>query len=561
MLHQRIKVSGIWIGVGSVLMGVCSTAPAREPLSFTNEALERGVGFTLGNLYTQVGAGLGLLDLDNDGDLDIIIAGGVNGEIGVYENDGTGKFTDRSATSGIAPMPRASGISAADYDNDGDLDIHIPGWFVPSRLYRNDGHFRFIDVAHEAGVDVNAPSMAASWGDYDMDGNIDLYACIRTFTDNVEIENKLYHNNGDGTFTDVAVQLGVEAPGDPSCLPTFFDYDRDGDDDLYIGTDKGSASGRFLHNRLYRNESDGTFTDVTFAARAEAWIFCMGIAVGDINFDGFFDLYLTNVPRGNKLFVYNGVSAYDNMTRQAGVGSHITGWGTVFADFDNDTNLDIYVCDMQGPNRLYRGSSLWPLIDEAPLANVDLEQDSFCVAVGDIDGDHDLDMLVGNTDQRVNLYINNSPALENNNWIRFNAVGNNANRFAVGTVVELTSAGKTQLREVRSGVNYKAQEEYTMHFGLADAQSIEQIRVIFTGRDIRTLTNAPLNHTWTLYPSARLGDPNGNGTIEHEELLAAINARTGPGVPIEEGMEIFDMDGDFDIDNDDLIQIRLKMIN
>ncbi|CAN0598258.1 unnamed protein product, partial [Laminaria digitata] len=172
------------------------------PLSFSNEAYARGVTFQLEFNYTQIGAGNMLVDLDEDGDLDIVIAGGLSGSWGIYENDGTGHFTDRSAGSGFSPMVGACGLSSADYDNDGDLDIHVAGWFEPSRLYRNNGDFTFTDVAPEAGVDINGPSEAAAWGDYDQDGWLDLYASVRTFTDGIEIENKLYKNNGDGTFTD-----------------------------------------------------------------------------------------------------------------------------------------------------------------------------------------------------------------------------------------------------------------------------------------------------------------------------------------------------------------------
>ncbi|MBL4698045.1 MAG: CRTAC1 family protein [Phycisphaerales bacterium] len=549
-------------GIGLVVLCTASQSLASNPLNFVNEAVARGVNFDLGFNYAQVGAGLALLDLDGDGDLDILIAGGDDGEIGVFENDGTGHFTDRTATSRIVAMPMASGISAADYDNDGDLDIHIPGWKVPSKLYRNNGDFTFTNVAAVAGVDLDAPSMAAAWGDYNNDGWMDLYSTVRTFTDGIEIENKLYRNNGDGTFTDVASLLGVQAKGDPSCLPVFFDYDRDGDEDIYIGTDKGSDQDiRMLHNKLYRNNGDGTFTNATYEAEAEAWIFCMGIAIGDMNFDGYFDMYLTNIPRGNKLLMYDGVSAYQDQTLEAGVESKITGWATVMADFDNDTHLDIYVCNMQGPNRLYRGSDTWPLIDEAVEAGVDVANDVFCVAVGDVDGDNDLDMLVGNTNGRVNLFINYSTDLRVNNWVRFNVVGNNGNSYGVGTCVDLKASGTTQVRQVRSGVNYKAQEEYTLHFGLDKVEHIDLVQVIYPGGELRILTGAPINTVWTLYPESRLGDPNNNGKIEIEELAQAIAARTPPGMFIQPGQEIFDMDGDFDIDANDLALMGLRMVD
>lgn len=523
-----------------------------EPLRFVEEGMQRGVPFRIATNFHQVGAGNMLVDLDGDGDLDIVIAGGLGGMIGVYENDGSGHFTDRSATSGITPMPNASGLSAADYDNDGDLDIHIPGWFVPSRLYRNNGDFTFTDVAIDAQIDVVAPCLAAAWGDYNGDGWLDLYASVRTFTDNVNIDNYLFRNNKDGTFTDVATDLGVHAPGDPTCLPTFFDYDRDGDDDIYLGTDKGTTDGLMLHNKLYRNEGDGTFYNATYDAGVEAYIFCMGIAVGDINFDGYFDMYLSNIPQGNILYVNNTDGTFSDQTEPAGMQSNRIGWATVFADFDNDTHLDTYVCNTVSPNRLYRGSAVWPVVDVAPEAGVDLLNHSYCVSTGDIDGDGDLDMLVDSTDGRIRLYINHSEDASENNFVRLDIEGTRLNHNCVGAVVELDVESKTQTREVRSGTNYKSQDEFTMHFGLAKAETIKQVRLYMPGQPVRTLTNMPVNGRWTIYTPDRLGDVNNDGIISVEEVRAAVLARTGPGGMIQPGQEIFDMDGDFDIDLTDI---------
>lgn len=532
-----------------------------EPLNFSDEALARGLNFNIGFNYLQYGAGLMLADLDGDGDLDAVIANGSGGNIGLFENDGTGNFTNRSIGSGFTNISVASGMAAADYDNDGDIDIFISGRYTNSRLYRNDGNLTFTDVAVSAGIVDNGPMYGACWGDVDQDGHLDLYVSVRTGDNGYVGSNHLYMNNGDGTFTDEALALDVDAEGDPTLVSAFFDFDRDGDDDLYLGTDKGS--GGFWKNRLYLNNG-GTFTEITNQANAQAHIDCMGIAVGDINFDGFYDMYLTNIMHGNKLLVHDGVGAYVDQTVAAGVGSYHVGWGTLFADFDNDTELDIYLCNMQGPNRLYRGSQTWPLIDEGPSANVAEEADVFCAAEGDVDGDGDIDLLVGNTNGRVRLYINNSPDLEDNNYVRFNVVGNNGemNQFAVGTCVDITHGKKSQVRQVRSGTNYKSSSEYTLHFGLGDAQVVDSAQIIYPYfHEIRELSNIPVNREWTIYPTDRLGDKNDNGRIDSWELQEAILARTGPGNHIEPGVEIYDMDGDFDIDNDDLALMGLGTRN
>lgn len=543
-----------------MLVSLMSTAAvASNPLSFSEEAVARGVNYTIGFNYTQYGAGLMMVDIDNDGDLDLVVGGAQNRVMGVYENDGTGNFTSRTSTAGMNTPFFAASMSAADYDNDGDLDFYISGWGEPNRLYRNNGNFTFTDVAAAAGVNLSAPSMSSSWGDVDNDGHLDLYASVRTLTNANLTRNQFYHNNGDGTFTNLADVMGISAENDPTLVSSFFDYDRDGDDDIYLGTDKGSGGPTgTLRNRLYRNDG-GSFTEVTSAANAEAYVDCMGIAVGDLNFDGYFDLYLTNTQHGNKLLMHNGAGAYVDQTVPAGVGSYYVGWGTVFADFDNDTNLDTYVCNMQGENRLYRGSTVWPMVDEGPTAGVDEPNDVFCVAVGDVDGDNDLDLFVGNTNGKVRLYINNSIDAQTNNWVRFNVVGNNANIYGVGTCVDIEAGGLSQVREVRAGVNYKAQDEFTLHFGLAAETEVDDIVMVFNGGQVRTLTGAPANETWTLYPQSRLGDPDGNGRIDWYELSAAVNARTAPGAKIVPGQEIFDMDGDFDIDLDDLVEMGLGL--
>ncbi len=549
----RLAVLGV---VAGSLAGPSWSSAQAAPLNFSDEAQARGMDFMIGFNYAQYGAGNMLADLDGDGDLDALIAGGVSGAMGLFENDGTGHFTPRITGSGITPMTIASGIAGADYDNDGDIDIFISGWFTPSRLYRNDGDFHFTNVAAAAGVAASAPGMGSSWSDADADGWLDLYASVRTLTSGNQTRNFLYMNNGDGTFTDRAGPMGVDAGNDPTLLSSFFDFDRDGDDDIYLGTDKGSGGPTgVLYNKMYRNDGGGNFTDVTFATNSMAYVDCMGIAVGDLDFDGYYDLYLTNVPHGNKLFMFHpDTMSYEDQTLAAGVGSYYVSWGTTFADFDNDTNLDIYACNMQGPNRLYRGTPDWPMEDEGPAAHVAEESDVFCVSQGDIDADGDIDLLVGDTMGRVHLYINNSPDLAANNWVRFNVVAHDRNLHSIGTCVDITAAGKSQIRQVRSGVNYKSHDEYTLHFGLAHAALVDEITVTFNNnQETRHLTNAPVNQTWTIYPAAMLGDANGNGRIDYAELVAAARQRTGPGVAISPGQEIFDMDGDFDIDNDDLL--------
>ncbi len=539
-----------------VLACAASVSSAGNPLSFADEAVARGFDYDMGVNYSGWGSGILLLDLNGNGHLDIVLGGAADFHIGVFENDGLGNFTDRSLTTGMTIGGRMNGLSSADYDNDGDLDIYVNGWLAPSKLYRNNGDFTFTDVTEAAGVGLTCPMMSTSWADVDNDGYLDLYIAVRTFTNLDETENQFFYNNGDGTFTEMAQSMGISGGVTPTLVSSFFDYDRDGDSDLYIGADKGHL-GDFW-NILYRNDG-GVFTEVTAEANAWAYVDCMSITVGDINFDGFYDLYVTSVFDGNKLLMHDGVSQYSNQTVPAGVGSYHIGWAAAWADFDNDTELDLYLCNMQGDNRLYRGSQTWPLIDEGPSAGVDESSDVFCVAVGDLDGDNDLDMVVGGTLTKAQLYINNSVDAATNNWIRFDVVGNNSNKFAIGTCIDILSAGKAQIREIRAGVNYKGQDGHTLHYGLGTASLVELVTVIFHGGEIRTLTNAPANKNWTIYPESRLGDVNDDGRIDWYEISAAIVARTPKGQTIKPGQEIFDMNGDFVIDYDDIAAMGLGL--
>jgi hypothetical protein len=522
---------------------------------FVEEGFQKGLNYLIGSPYEQLGAGLALVDLNNSGRLDAVVLGATNGLVGVYEQLASGQFANRSFTSGIGPMATASGVSAADYDGDGLLDLFIGGWFTTNRLLRNNGNFTFTDVTAQAGLTLSGPSLASAWADFDSDGWLDLYVAMRSGTFQNFTPNKLYRNNGDGTFTEMAAALGVDCGNDPSLLAVFFDYDRDGRDDLYVGTDKGAPGS--WRNRLFRNEG-GTFTEVTAQANAEAFIECMGFAIGDLNFDGFFDVYMTNNLVGNLLLVNDGQGGFVDQTAASGMGGFDYGWATVFADFDNDTHLDTYVCNQVGPNQLFHGTAAWPMDEIALDAGVALTGRSYSLAVGDVDGDGRLDMLVDHMGNRVKLYLNRTEAAGHH--ARFKVIGQGANTFAVGAQLDIRTGDTWQARQIHAGSNYKATNEYIVHVGIADTDLIDEVLVRWpaTG-ETRRLTHVPANRQWTIHPPERLGDANGDGLFRRGDAWALFRAMTGPGVPIQPGQEIFDLDGDFDIDADDLALLAARM--
>lgn len=550
------------VGVCLYAVVLCAGSASGTDLSFSEQAVSRGLFYIVGQPFAQFGAGQGLVDLDGDGDLDAVILGALNGLVGVYENMGAGNFVNRSFSTGIGGHAPATGFSAADYDGDGDLDLYLGGWFTTSRLLRNEGNFTFTDVTNAAGLYLSCPSAASTWGDYNGDGWLDLYVSVRTATNADFTQNHFYQNNGDGTFTEVGAAVGIEATGDPTLLAAFFDLDRDGDDDLYLGTDKGTSPA--YTNRLYRNDGGGVFAEITSQANAEADLDCMGIAIGDLNFDGYFDLYLTNIAVGNKLLMNDGMGGFVDQTAAAGMGSYVFSWATVFADFNNDTMLDTYLCHAAAPNTLYQGSAAWPLVDVASTAGAATANTSYSVSVGDVDGDGDLDMMVDESNAYTKLYINTTD--NGNHWARARVVGQWPNTFAVGAQVEMTTGSLTQLREIHCGSNYKSMNEFVVHVGLGTVSTVDTVEVMWpaTG-DTRTLTGMPADQQWTIYPPEMLGDVNGDGLVNRQDVFEMLWTVGGTPVPVVPGQEIMDMDGDFDLDAADVAalaaRVRLTMQN
>ena len=308
-------------------------------------------------------------DYDNDGDVDVLILRGAwlldAGQIrnSLLRNDGDGTFTDVTRAAGLADPPRPTQAAAwGDYDNDGDLDLFIgnesraempsaPGGDYPSQLYRNNGDGTFTDIATEAGVRNDRYCKGVAAGDYDNDGDVDLYVS------NIGA-NRLYSNNADGTFTDVATQAGVAEPRNRSFAPWFFDYDNDGWLDLFVSAydarvedvaaDFIGAPQQATDPCLYRNNGDGTFTNVAEAVGLDHPYLPMGANFGDLDNDGFLDIYLaTGDPEyqtlmPNIMLRNDGGRRFQDVSTSGGFGHLQKGHGVAFADIDNDGDQDLY---------------------------------------------------------------------------------------------------------------------------------------------------------------------------------------------------------------------------
>ena len=537
---------------------ICFFAPAFSgfiekawavPQPFSEQALSRGVDYTVtqGSYTGSFGCGVAAVDLDGDLDADLIVTGRASGGVGIYENIGGGQFADRSATSGIPLLPAASGVVCGDYDADGDLDIYFSNWLVANVLVRNDGGFDFTDVSAAAGVDDVGAGVGCAWADYDLDGRLDLYLANRTGTNGVMIDNRLYRNLGNGTFDDVAVTLGVD-DRQFSFQGFFFDMDRDGDSDLFVSSDLGDTT------RLFENAGNGTFIDRTLTSGVGVNIKGMGVTAADFNGDGLFDVYETNTPDGNPLFINLGAGQFSDQAAIWGVSSNRIGWGALFFDYDNDALLDLYVCNQEnviqqgGQNRLFVHGGVAPCQDIAPSMAADIAGESYCMAAADFDEDGDLDLVVQNYNQPIRILINEEGSQRN--WLRVKVIGETGNTYAVGALIELVTGADSQLREIRAGENFKSQNEHIAHFGLDASTAVDQLTITWPGAAQRTLADVAVNQLIAVAPPSRLGDMNLDGEIDGRDIAPFVQTIAGgnPGV-IERALADTNADGAASLDD------------
>ncbi|MAF09510.1 hypothetical protein CMK11_03575 [Candidatus Poribacteria bacterium] len=357
--------------------------PADDPpvaLRFTEVAVDVGLDFTghqgdglLDYIPETVGSGAAWIDFDNDDDWDLYVLDGPGHPNVLYRND-RGRFVDVTDEAGVGHLASAMGVATADYDGDGHTDIFFTTFESPDVLYRNRGDGTFEDVTQAAGVGGLPEEWGASaaWGDTDGDGDLDLYVAryidftepgstqeiypAERTTDLITLvpdpypaqANALYRNNGDGTFTDIAASAKAEDSAGKGLGVAIVDYDNDGDLDIYVANDVS-------RNALLKNRGDGTFEDAGFLTGTDDQRQGMGVDFGDADDDGDLDLLITNWQNEMNAYYRNNTLArdgspnsdsFDDMSTDAGLGDTsvgLTGWGAAFEDFDNDGDLDIYV--------------------------------------------------------------------------------------------------------------------------------------------------------------------------------------------------------------------------
>ena len=433
-------------------------------LLFTASALARDfvdVSEAAGVADDGLGKGVAFADVNGDGFVDLYVSnkGGANK---LYLNNGDGSFKDvtASAGAGVDSPGFTMGSVFGDYDGDGDADLYLAtgGQYEieSNRLFANNGDGTFTDVTAQAGVGLKEFTYSASFADYDNDGDLDLY-CANY---GVGAKNVLFANNGDGTFTDVTDAVGV---GDKSWswMGVWSDIDDDGDVDLYV------VNGRYPAgepNKLYVNNGNGAFTEGSVAAGIDDSNWGLGASFADIDNDGDQDLFVSNYIGGNNLYLNDGTGSFIKATQQIAAGEQGWGKGPTFGDIDNDGDLDLYEGDCKLANQMYLNDgqgNFKNVADEQPqlkCATVRTKGTAFA----DVDNDGDLDLYVINWGAENKLYLNDQ---NDQNFVEIKGLGF-GDKVALYDGVTLIAS-----REIKSATGFCAQEPAVAHFGAKEGKA------------------------------------------------------------------------------------------
>jgi hypothetical protein len=535
-----------------------NSTPAKPIADFTDVAEKSGLTMqdifggadTKKYIIETTGTGVAIFDYDNDGWLDIFLVNGTRLDglpagpppsNHLYRNNHDGTFTDVTVQAGLTATGWGQGVCVGDYDNDGWEDLYVT-YYGKNRLYHNQGGV-FTEVAEKTGV----AGSGKAWGsgcafvDYDRDGKLDLMVANYVDFDlstapapgerascvwkGVPVmcgprglpgaKNILYHNKGDGTFEDVTTKAHIErTDGHYSLSVSTLDFDEDGWPDIYVACDSTPSI-------LYRNNHDGTFTDVAVTAgaafnedgREQAG---MGSTIGDYNGDGHLDIFKTNFSDDTStLYRNNGDGTFTDATTAAGLGlyAQYLGWGTMFFDFDNDGWPDLILVNghvypevdkqhlgstFKEPRILYHnnGDGTFSDVSAAAGPGITTPASSRGLAIGDLWNDGKLSAVISNMNATPSLLVNQLRTP--NHWIAIHTVGTKSNRDGIGSRVSVKTATRTQVDEVRSGSSYDSNNDIRVHFGLGSAARIEWVEIRWLSGLVERFANLAVDTIHTL---------------------------------------------------------------
>ena len=540
----------IFIVASAGSAAVASVVQQGEGVRFSDITAKSKISFRHENgaspekhLPETMSGGVVLFDFDNDGWLDILFVNGgsfvdtrkaAGAQHRLYRNNKDGTFADVTATSGITVSGFGMGACSADYDNDGFPDLYITGADF-SRLYRNTGKGSFADVTSSAGVGSTLWSASCAFGDIDNDGNVDLY--VTRYVDYAPERNKycplwtaraychpneyngvpdlLFRNNGNGTFTDISRESGIlQRPSGNGLGVVFGDYDNDGRADIYVANDS-------TPNFLFHNKSGGKFEEVGFLAgvamghdgKPQAG---MGTDMGDFDGDGLLDIFVTNlIMETHTLYRNMGKGLFADVTFTSGVAQATlpyVGFGTAFVDYDNDMDLDLAIANghiidnvhLGRDDTTYEQLNLLLQNDSGKFRNVGpilgegfaIMKSSRALAVGDLDNDGDMDIVVANVGQAPDILRNDGGNRSNSLLIR--TIGTRSNRDGIGARLKLSVGGKILTRDVKAGSGYLGQNDLRVHLGMARRTVAERLEILWPSGMLDTVENINANQILTV---------------------------------------------------------------
>ena len=560
-----------WLPLGILAGLVCAlTTKDTWPVRFTNIAAKAGLdgtnvsgGVTNKKYILEMnGSGVAFLDYNRDGYVDLFVVNGTMIESPpgtaepvshLYRNNGDGTFKDVTREAGLAYSGWGQGACVADFDNDGYDDLFVT-YYGKNRLYHNNGNGTFTETAAHAGV-AGADgrwNSGCAFLDYDRDGKVDLFVAnyVDLGPDFVNVPkpgsgefcqykgipiacgprglpaavNYLYHNNGDGTFSDVSARAGIRNTEGHYALGVLtFDYDNDGWPDIYVACDSAASI-------LYHNQRDGTFHDVGVPSglaynedgEAQAG---MGVAALDYDHDGFLDVVKTNFSDDSpNLYHNNGDGTFSDRVFQAGLGRlrNFLGWGVIAADFDNDGWSDIFMVnghltpeiDTAKSDAAYRQRKLlYHNLRDGSFADVTLVSgpdlaglhSSRGAAAADLNNDGRLTVVVNELHEKPSLLAPDGPAP--NHWIGVQLMGTKSNRDGIGARVEVESGALRQIDEVRSGGSYLSQSDLRLHFGLGAATRADRVTVRWPSGTVDTVRGVPADRYIVMEEGSRVRKP------------------------------------------------------
>jgi hypothetical protein len=529
----------LWAWSGRSRVEAAVAAPPASPVQFIDVAEKAGLNIS--NVWGGVdkkrviietkGSGIAFFDYDNDGWLDIYLtngnrldahwAAGKQPTTHLFKNNRDGTFTDVTEKSGLGRSGWQTGVCVGDYDNDGWDDLFCTFW-GRNILFHNNGNGTFTDVTRKAGLyqEHGRWGTGCTFFDYDRDSHLDLFVCnfVKLDPDKpLTLDqqsfcqwkgvptmcgprglpgdtNILYHNNGDGTFTDVSEKAGILKPGPRySITSVSYDFDNDGWPDIYVAVDSEPSM-------LFKNNHDGTFTDVAVMAgcaynddgHEQAG---MGLGVADYDCDGWLDIFKTNFADDtSNLYHNNGDGTFTDLSFDSGVGinNSFVAWGCGFIDYDNDGWSDIVQVNghvypeidhynfgetFKNPRLVYKnlGNGHFKDVSATMGPGMTAKYSSRGAAFGDFDNDGGMDVLILNMNELPSLLKNVGGNKQN--WIKIKLVGTKCNRTAIGARVRVAAGKHIQMDEVSSGTSVMSQNDLRLHFGLGTVDTVDLIEV------------------------------------------------------------------------------------